>query len=259
MTSLINKMETDLQIRNLSLRTAGQYLCCARVVDRHFAEPLDNLGTEDVRAFLLHLREMERAPSTLTVYHAALRFLFDETLGKPEVMELVPRPRSKRPPMGVPLTRAEVTALLASAEGDPRVYTIIATFLATGLRLAELCDLQTGGIDGDGSLIQVRCGKGGKGGKPRAVQLGDRHLRLLRRYWKVLRPPGPWVFPAQRPVMPGRVDPVHRWADHPVGHTPSSGSSTSRRRPPGSGGRSGPMIRGAPTAPGSWRPGSSCA
>ena len=135
-------------------------------------------------------------------------------------METVPRPRAKRPPLGVPLTRAEAHALLASATGDPRVYTIIATFLATGLRLSELRALRVGDIDSNAGLLEVRCGKGGK---PRVVQLGQRHLRLLRRYWAVLRPPGPWVFPAQRMLRPFQVDPDHRSADHPIAATTVQG------------------------------------
>ena len=170
MTSLRHKMEADLKIRNLADRTASQYLCCIRVFARHFGRSPDLLGTDAVRAFLLHLRALKRAPGTLTVYHAALRFLYRETLGRPEVMETVPRPRAKRPPLGVPLTRAEAHALLDSAKGNPRVYTIIATFLATGLRLSELRALQVGDIDGAAGLLEVRSGKGGK---PRIVQLGE--------------------------------------------------------------------------------------
>jgi site-specific recombinase XerD len=56
----------------------------------------------------------------------------------------------------------------------------------------------------------------GKGAKARSVKLGDKHLRVLRRYWVVERAPATWLFPAQRLIAPGRVDPRQRWASHPA-------------------------------------------
>jgi len=166
-----------------------------------------------VRAFLLYLADLGRAPATRVVYHAALRFLYVETLGTPDVMATIPRPRSRPPKPGRPLTREEVGALLEAAASSPYTYTVIATLLATGLRVSEACDLQPDDIDSRSGFIHVRCGKGGKS---RFVKLGERHLRLLRRYWQVERPGRAWVFPAQRLVTPGVVDLEHRWADRPI-------------------------------------------
>ena len=93
-------------------------------------------------------------------------------------------------------------------------YTFIATLVATGLRISEACSLRPEDIDSRSGLVHVRHGKGDKA---RSVKLGDKHLRLLRRYWVVERPPPRgWLFPAQRLVSPGRVDPRCRWAAHPV-------------------------------------------
>lgn len=208
-------MAADLRLRNLSPGTCTLYIRSVSRFALHFGRSPDKLGTAEVRSFLLHLEELGRAPATRVVYHAALRFLFVETLGRLDVMATVPRPRVPRCQARRPLVRAEAKALLdAAAEaGRPFDYTFIATLLATGLRVSEACDLQPADIDSRAGLVHVRCGKGGKA---RSVQLGDRHLRLLRRYWVVERPGRQWLFPAQRLAAPGQIDHHSRWADHAV-------------------------------------------
>ena len=125
----------------------------------------------------------------------------------------MPRPRVPRAPVHRPLTRDEVRTLLEAAEPKPYIHAFLATALATGLRLSELCNLRVEDIDAGSRTIHVRKGKGDK---QRWVKLDDSHLRLLRRYWRTERPPGPWLFPAQRMTAPFVVDPIHRWQDHPV-------------------------------------------
>jgi len=213
MTPLRQKMEADLRLRNLAPGTTQVYISCVARYALHFGRSPDRLGTDEARAFLLHLADLGRAPATRVVYHAALRFLYVETLGWPEVMATVPRPRVRATPPRRPLTCEEVTALLVAAPQWPFMYTMIATLLATGLRISEACHLQPRDIDSRSGFIHVRRGKGAK---PRSVKLGEKHLRLLRRYWVVERPGRSWLFPAQRLVAPGQVDPRRRWADKPV-------------------------------------------
>jgi len=213
MTPLREKMEADVRLRNLASSTGKVYILHVARFARHFGRCPSRLGASEARAFLLHLAELGRAAATRAVYHAALRFFFIETIGRPEVMTTVPRPRVRPPKPRLPLMREEVTALLDAAVWSPLTYTFIATLLATGLRVSEACQLRPGDIDSRTGLLHVRLGKGAKA---RSVKLGDKHLRLLRRYWVVERPPGPWLFPAQRLIAPGRVDPRCRWSSRPV-------------------------------------------
>ena len=213
MTPLRQKMEADLRLRNLAPSTVPLYIRHVARFARHFGRCPKQLGDLEVRAFLLHLEERGLAPATRVVYHAALRFLYVETLGRPEVMATVPRPRVRSTPPRRPLVREEVSALLGAASSSPWTYTVLATLLATGLRVSELCALQSGDIDSRAGLLHVRRGKGAK---PRSVKLGAKHLRLLRRYWVVERPPAAWLFPALRLIAPGRVDPHQRWTLHPA-------------------------------------------
>jgi len=213
MTPLRKKMTEDLRLRNLASGTQDHYIRCVAAYAQHFGCCPSRLGAAQVRAYLLHLAGLGRAPATRVVTHAALRFLYTETLGRPEVMATVPRPRVRPSQPRLPLSREEAAKLLDATATCPFSYTIVATLLETGLRISEACHLQVRDIDTVAGLVHVR---DGKGGKSRSVNLTDRLYRLLRRYWLVERPPQPWLFPAQSLTAPGRVDPAHRWADHPV-------------------------------------------
>jgi integrase/recombinase XerD len=183
------------------------------VYARHYVAYRAHLGEHGVRGFLLLLAELGRKASTLVVYHAALRFLYLFTLRRPEVVEGIPRPQVPRSPVRRPLTHDEARTLLEAAEAKPYVHAFIATALATGMRLNELCNLRVEDIDAGSGTIHVR---EGKGGKRRRVKLDGRLLELLRRYWRDERLEGSWLFPAQRMLSPFVVDPVHRWSDRPV-------------------------------------------
>ena len=213
MTPLRQKMEADLRLRNLASTTREIYVGNVARFARYFGRCPSDLGAGEARTFLLHLADLGRAAATRVTYHAALRFVYAETLGRPEVMATVPRPRVCATPSRLPLVREEVSALLDAAVSSPFTYTFISTLLATGLRVSEACHLRPNDIDSRSGLIHVRCGKGAK---PRSVKLGDKHLRLLRRYWVVEKPAGSWLFPAQRLGAPGRVDAHRRWNSHPV-------------------------------------------
>lgn len=213
MTRLRQKMLEDLRLRDLGERTAEIYIRCVAAFARFHEKSPDQLGTEEARRFLLRLRELKRAPATRAVYHAALTFLFVYTLDRPEVMALVPRPRVRTQRPGRALTHDEARALLAAMTHRPFDYTFFAVMLATGLRISEAAALSVHDIDRSAKLIRVRYGKGGKA---RSVMLSPRTLRLLERYWRVVRPPGPLLFPARRLCKPGRIDPVRPWALHPV-------------------------------------------
>ena len=194
MNHIHKKMREDLQLRGLSKRTTSHYLLCVSVFTRyHDGASADRLSTEHVRSFLLHLAELGRSSSTQAGYHAALKFLFVETLGRPKVMEVIPRPRVRMQPTGRVLTRAEARHLLDTFAHRPFDYTFFALMLATGLRISEAAALQVQDIDRRARLIHVRSGKGEKS---RSVMLSKRTLKLLERYWVVVSPRPPFLFPA---------------------------------------------------------------
>ena len=201
-------------LRGLTAGTGGHYLrCVRRFAEFHWQSPA-RLDTEHVRAFLLHLRDLGRAPATIVVYWAALRFVFGVTLRRPGVIDDVPRPRVPRRDPVPALAVAEVRALLDAAV-QPFDRVVFTLMYACGLRVSEARVLRAGDIDSRAGLIHIRHGKGNKA---RAVRLSPAVLTMLREHWCAHRPPGPLLFPAQCLVKPGVVDRRQRWSDqsHPA-------------------------------------------
>src|SRR6202007_1838547 len=122
----------------------------------------------------------------------ALRFLYRVTLGRPDVVTMIPF--GKRPKtLPAVLSRDEVLRLFAVLPED-RYRTIIRTTYACGLRLGEVVRLRVADIDSSRGVLVIRQGKGQK---DRLVPLSPALLTELRGYWRRYRPTD-WLFPGQR-------------------------------------------------------------
>jgi site-specific recombinase XerD len=218
-SALHQRLIDDVRLSGMAERTASVYATAARGFARHHGRSPEDLGADDIRAWLLHLRRIGRKPETLKCYRAALAFLYERVLHRPEVMAEVPKPRAPRRDVTAALTRDEIRRLLAAAERpvDAAFFTLL---YGTGMRLAEACLVQVGHIDRRSHLLQVPLAKGGKA---RSVPLSDALLKTLTVYWRAVRPRQPWLFPSPR-TNARRVDvardPDLRWRDAPV--TPRS-------------------------------------
>lgn len=209
-----DQMTTDLKLAGLAESTRTRYLNCAKRFVKHFMRSPEELGEEEVRAFMLHLtEERQLSVGTRLPYLAALKFLFGVTLKRPEVIAHIPWPRQKRSTPAVP-TRQEIEQLMG---GTSSLYwrAFFLTAYAAGLRRMEVVALRSGNIDSGAGLIRVV----GKGDKRRNVHLDPYLLEVLRNHWRHHRLPGPWLFPA-----PTRGE---GWRDRPI--RTSTASSAFRR------------------------------
>lgn len=208
MTPLRAKMIEDLRLRGLASTTERTYVAIVAQFARRFGRSPAELDYGHVRGFLLDLRERGRSPATLAQYWSALRFLYTVTLGRDDFTEHVPRPRQPRHIGRVGPSLAELRLIFAHA-ATPFDRAFFQTCYGAGLRISEALALRVADIDTENRLLHVRRGKGGHA---RAVHLAPDLLSALRTYWRELRPPGPWLFPARR--NGGAHD--HRdWADRP--------------------------------------------
>ncbi len=160
MSELRDRVTDDLKLKGSRPQTIEAYLGCIRRFVAFHRRPPAEMGGEEVRAFLLHMLETGRKPSTVNVYRAAIGFLYTNTLKRPEVVRDIPCPRSHRP-LPTVISRAEVARLLgATASTYDRAY--FSTMYAGGLRSAETVRLQARDIDSKVGVVRVRDGKGGK-------------------------------------------------------------------------------------------------
>ena len=207
---LYEKMASDLKLRRYSTRTQKSYLWCARRFVRHFMRAPAEMGSKEIREFLLAHHERGASASTIKMYVAGIRFLYAVTLDRPAEVQNIPWPRVAQNLPAVN-SRDEVDALLAKIE--PLKYRmVVMTAYGTGLRIAEILALETRDIDSKAGLIHVRHGKGDR---PRLVPLPKRLLAALREYWRLERPRGQLLFPGQEPnkqLCPDTVRRAVHWA-----------------------------------------------
>ena len=161
MGQLRDRMAEDLKLRRYKPATCDNYLRCARAFVAYHRKPPQQMGLDEVRAFLLYLAEQRKvAEATQHQYVAAIKFLYATTLGRPEVAVAIPWPKvpQKLPPV---LSGTEVEALL-NAIGSVKQRTIVLTAYGAGLRIDEVCSLRVEDVDSKRNLIHVRNGKLGR-------------------------------------------------------------------------------------------------
>lgn len=199
----------DLTLRRLARSTRDKYLSCIKAFVHDCG---DGCAADDViprvRPWLLRLIARDLAPPTYATHVAALRFLFDVCLCRPDVMLAVPRPRWRAPAPVSSLTRAEVARVVDRAP-HPMARALFLAGYGAGLRIGEACRLRVEDVRSRDGLLHV---SNGKGGRDRLVMLGVRLLAVLREHWRLVRS-APWLFPA--PVWPRRRS-GPAWATDPV-------------------------------------------
>ena len=194
MSALRERLIEDMQVRNYSPRTVEAYVAGVAKLAKHFKRAPDQLSGEDVRAFQVQLLAAKTSWSQFNQIVCGLRFFYGTTLGRPEMVVMLPY--GKKPKvLPVVLSMEEVDQLLKAAEvGRERV--LLETAYGCGLRLGELLSLQVTAIDASRMVVTVRQGKGKK---DRQVPLSACLLTKLRAWWCTHRKT-PWLFPGKTPA-----------------------------------------------------------
>jgi integrase/recombinase XerD len=201
-TPLRQRMIDDMRMRKLSPKTQSSYI---RVVKR-FASFLgrspDSASTEDLRRYQLYLIDHGISSISLNTAITGLKFLFETTLDRPELlkkMHTVHEPRK----LPVVLSREEVARLLAAVD-NLKHQTALSVAYGAGLRASEVVSLKISDVDSQRMTLRV---EQGKGSKDRYAMLSPVLLERLRTWWKFAHAqgkmlPGGWLFPGLDPIDP---------------------------------------------------------
>ena len=86
---LRQRMMEDMRLRKLPPQTQSGYIRAVRDFTVWFGRSPDRAGPEDVRLFQLHLVDKGISPISINAMQTGLRFFFDITLNRPQVMDKI--------------------------------------------------------------------------------------------------------------------------------------------------------------------------
>lgn len=199
MKTLRQQMDDAMVLRGFALRTRESYLAAVKGLAKHYHRAPDLLSAQEVQDYLLHLIvERKLAYASVNLVASACRFLFDRVLRQPQSRFDIPMAKV---PKTLPriLSRDEVARVFAAAS-NLRARTLLRVTYAAGLRVSEVCALQSADIESapDRMCIKVRQGKGDR---DRYTMLSPALLETLRDYWRLCRP-RTWLFPNPSGIGP---------------------------------------------------------
>ena len=136
MTPLRKRMTEDLQLKGYSTATQLAYLYAVEKLACHFNRSPADIREEELRAYFLHLGQVEQCASgTLRIAVAGIKFCFAVTLQRHwPALGLLRAGKEKKLP--VVLSRAEVRAVLGCVR-VPVYRACLNTIYACGLRISE--------------------------------------------------------------------------------------------------------------------------
>ncbi|MBK7366112.1 MAG: site-specific integrase [Nitrosomonas sp.] len=199
---LRQRLLDEMRMRKLSPKTQSGYIRTVSRFHHWFGHALDTATAEDLRRYQLHLVDHGISPISLNVTITGLKFFFDSTLDRPELlkhMHPVHVPRK----IPVVLSRDEVARLIDAA-GNIKSRTALSVAYGAGLRVGEVVALKVGDIDSQRMTLRI---EQGKGSKDRYAMLSPVLLENLRTWWRTARANGwvlngGWLFPGQDPANP---------------------------------------------------------
>lgn len=197
---LRQRMLDDMRMRKLAPQTQAAYIRSVRQLTQYLRRSPDTATVEDLRNYQLHMVDRGTRPTSLNAAITGLKFFFDITLGRAELM-------AKMQPVRVPhtlpvvLSREEVARLIAAA-GNLKHQTALSVAYGAGLRASEVASLRVGDIDSERMTLRIQ---EGKGGKDRYAMLSPVLLERLRSWYRVARAQGKmleggWLFPGMDPI-----------------------------------------------------------
>jgi site-specific recombinase XerD len=201
-TPLRQRMLDDMRMRKLNEHTQAGYIRAVRRLAAFLERAPDTATVEDLRRFQLHLVDGGTSPITLNATITGLKFFFEVTLDRGELMAKMQPVRVPRT-LPVVLSREEAARLIA-ATGNLKHQTALSVAYGTGLRASEVVALKVTDIDSQRMTLRV---EQGKGRKDRYAMLPPLLLERLRTWWRVARAQGKmldggWLFPGMNPLDP---------------------------------------------------------
>jgi integrase/recombinase XerD len=197
---LRQRMLEDMRMRQFAEHTQEGYIRAVRKLATFLGRSPHTATAEDLRRFQLHLVDTGTGPVTINATLTGLKFFFDITLGRPELMLKMTHVAVPRK-LPVILSPEEVGRLIAAAP-NLKHQAAMSVAYGAGLRVSEVVSLKVGDIDSERMTLRV---EQGKGRKDRYALLSPVLLERLRAWWRLGHAQGKvrhggWLFPGLDPT-----------------------------------------------------------
>jgi len=194
-TQALAKMIQQLQLKAYSPSTIKTYRNeFMQLLQLLKTKPVDDLQADDIKRYLVYAMQKEGiSENTAHSRLNALKFYFEQVLGREKFFWEIPRPKK---PIKLPKVISEEKILkgLLAVE-NLKHKTILLLAYSAGLRVSEVISLQVTDINSDRMQININ---DAKGKKDRVVTLSETMLHLLRYYYQEYTPKK-WLFEGQNP------------------------------------------------------------
>jgi len=197
---LRQRVNEDMTMRKLAVKTQIAYIRGINKLCEHLQHPPENTTHEELREFQLFMVNHGVSGITVNATLTALKFLFQITLDKPEVIARV-CPVTVARKLPVVLSLEEAKHFMACAT-HPKFKAALAVAYGAGLRVSEVVALKVSDIDSKRMAIRV---EKGKGSRDRYAVLSPVLLEYLRDWWRFANQQGQmfeggWLFPGLNPI-----------------------------------------------------------
>ena len=185
---LLKKLETELKIRGFSSKTIKAYTKKNQRFLEFIGKDATFVGEDDIKAYMAHLMDKGQKPASVSLAMSALRFLYDEMMGKGLFAKIkLPKPEKKLPTV---LSKEEIRNMLDCTK-NAKHKLLIAFLYSSGLRVSEAVSMKIDNLDLNERMGIVRAGKGKK---DRNIILSESLVNDLRKYLDGRKDENPYVF-----------------------------------------------------------------
>ena len=159
MDEYLNKTIRELKLRNYSPKTIKAYLLCIELYLKHKKVDFCKLDGENIKNFLLLLKEKDKSPQTINLYLNAIKFFYNQVLKIYKRIDLKFAKRNKSLP--IVLSREEINKIIENITNTKHRLMVMISY-GSGLRVSEVVNLKVKDVNIDELLIHIKEAKGMK-------------------------------------------------------------------------------------------------
>ena len=157
----IYNLKRELKIRGFSPKTVKAYLYYNTALLKFKNKSPKNINTDDIKEYLLYLKNKNLANATLDVAINAVKFYYTQILKRKFFVnkKIVRAKKEKRLPEI--FTKDEIKKILKTIQNVKHRLTL-ALMYSSGLRVSEVTNVRVGDLDFENNILKVKLAKGAK-------------------------------------------------------------------------------------------------